>query len=195
MVIGRTHGLPRHASGRPFGADVGQIAVVARDVAAQGRLHFLAGRRGSARERLVVHVEADEEIDLGVREFAETEIAQSLWTEELRSFAAQRQQVLGGLADVVLRVRVGRAIGDALPVGRSDVGDAEGRALNGHVARAGARRARAAADQRAQCDAARGQTKAGNGVRQHRFHGVGMPGLFVRSDPICCLDQVPLEVP
>ena len=107
----------------------------------------------------------------------------ALCAEELRSFAAQRQQVLGGLADVVLRVRIGRAVGDAFLVGRGDVRDAEGGALDGDVARAGGWRAGAGAEQRGQCegDGAGRATRTSHGCHvrgfgvetSRRLHGAG----------------------
>jgi hypothetical protein len=149
-VIGRTQGLPRQAAGRPLAAVracVLQVAVVARHIAAQGGLHLGAGGGARAGQRRVVHVIADEQVDLRVGHAAQAQVARVLRAQELRALAAQREQVLGGLADVVLRVRVGAAVGQAFVVGRRDVRDAEGGALDGHAARAGRRRAGAGGQQ------------------------------------------------
>ncbi len=68
----------------------------------------------------------------------------ALRAQETAAVAAHGQQVLGGLAEVVLRVRVRHAVADAFVVGRRDMGDAVGGAIDLHAAGAGLRGSRTA---------------------------------------------------
>ena len=81
----------------------------------------------------------DEQVDLRVGQACQADFAGALRAQETGAVAAQGQQVLGGQAEVVLCVGVRHAIADAFVVGRCDVGDAVGGAIDLHHAGAGLR--------------------------------------------------------
>jgi hypothetical protein len=171
----RAHpGLASAGGGQAVRPRVLQVAVVAGHVAAQRGLHLGAGGGAGARERGVVHVVADEQVDLRVRHAAQAEVAQVLRAQELRALAAQREQVLGRLADVVLRVRVGAAVGQAFVVGGGDVRNAEGGALDGHAAPGGRRRAGAGGEQGGRAQGKGREGKPGERGCLLGCHGAGV---------------------
>ena len=99
------------ARGRQLAALVGQEAVVAGYVAAHHCLRVGAGRGPAACQGCIVHVRGDEDVDLLIGQHTPAQQRGGGGAEVARTFAAHRQQLLRGLAHVVLRVRIGHAVG------------------------------------------------------------------------------------
>ena len=114
---------------------IGEIAVVAGDVAACQRIGFGARFRRRARRTLVVDERLDEKVDQVGGQRAQSELAHRVRAEVPRPLATRRHEPLGGLAYVVLRVRLGHAVRQHLRVCGRNVRYAVGRAADLHGAR------------------------------------------------------------
>ena len=137
-VLGQRHRLDPGLAGAGCGQLAGvvrEVAVVAGHVAACHGIGFGARLCRRARHGLVVDEGLDEQVDLIVGEGAQAELADGLGAEVLGPLGARGHQGLGGLAHVVLRVRVGNAVCQRLRVGGDDVRNAVGRAADLHEAR------------------------------------------------------------
>lgn len=89
---------------------IAQEAVVSLHVAAGHGARVRARLPEGRRERRIVHVAANEEVDLAVRQHAQAEQRAPVPTEVARTLAADRDELVGGLADVVLCVGVRDAV-------------------------------------------------------------------------------------
>ena len=76
----------------------------------------------------------DEEIDLLVRQRAPAEQGACGAAEIARALPANRDQLISGLAHVVLRMRIGNSVREHLRVGCHDVRNAVGRTADLHEA-------------------------------------------------------------
>ena len=66
-------------------------------------------------------MKTDEKINLLVRHLAQTQQPASARPKELRAFTAYRDKLVGGLADIVLRVRISDAVCDAFVIACRDM--------------------------------------------------------------------------
>ena len=90
---------------------IAQVAVVALHVAAGHGARVGARVAVGRRKQRVVHVAADEHVDQPVLQHAQAEQRLLIGAEVPRPLAADRDQLVRGLADIVLRMRPGDAVG------------------------------------------------------------------------------------